>query len=80
MMRNHNDPGPDRLGEGSLGHKAKDRAGRGERVTTWIAANPDVRILTTIVALTSDREFHCLSMVLICSEHSRDAFVMSENQ
>jgi hypothetical protein len=59
---------------------AKDREGLGERVTAWIAANPDVRILTTIVALTSDREFHCLSMVLICSEHSRDAFVMSENQ
>ena len=45
--------------------KARDRDTLGERVTAWIQANPQVRILSTVVALTSDRAFHCLSMVLI---------------
>ena len=47
--------------------KARDRDSLGERVTAWIAANPGVRIMSTIVALSSDSEFHCLSMVLVCA-------------
>lgn len=47
--------------------KARDRDALGDRVTAWIQANPGVRILTAIVALTSDYEFHCLSMVLVCA-------------
>jgi len=45
--------------------KSRDRNGLGERVTAWIEANPEVRILTTVVLLTSDSGFHCLSMILI---------------
>jgi hypothetical protein len=48
--------------------KARDREVLGERVSAWIAANPHVRVLNTVVSLTSDREFHCLSMVLIGAE------------
>ena len=46
--------------------RMKDRQSLGERVTDWIAANPTTCILETVVALTSDSEFHCLSIVLIC--------------
>ncbi len=45
--------------------RARDREELGQRVTAWIEANPEVRILTTVVALSSDRAFHCMSMVLI---------------
>jgi hypothetical protein len=47
--------------------KAKERQFIGERVTDWIAANPTVHILKTVVALSSDRTFHCFSIVLFCS-------------
>jgi hypothetical protein len=48
----------------------KGRASLGERVSDWIAANPRAQISKTIVSLTSDREYHCLSIVLICGEHA----------
>lgn len=47
--------------------KARDRETLGERVTAWIQANPGIAILRTVVSQTSDNEFHCLSMVLICA-------------
>jgi hypothetical protein len=45
--------------------KARDRESLGEVVTAWIARNPDVRVLKTFVMLSSDSQFHCLSIVLI---------------
>jgi hypothetical protein len=51
--------------------KAKDRESIGERVTDWIAANPIVHIVKTVVALSSDRTFHCLSVILFCSVGER---------
>jgi hypothetical protein len=47
--------------------KARDREDIGDRVSAWIAANPGVEIVQTVVAQSSDRSFHCLSLVLICS-------------
>lgn len=47
--------------------RARERDELGERVTAWIKANPDVEIVRTVVAQTSDDKFHCLSMVLICA-------------
>jgi hypothetical protein len=47
--------------------KAKDRQSVGDQVTGWIAANPTVRVLKTVVALSSDRTFHCYSIILFCS-------------
>lgn len=44
--------------------KARDRAALGEAVTAWMADNPNVRILKTVVVQSSDKEFHCLSIVL----------------
>jgi len=46
--------------------KAKDRSLLGERVTEWMAENPELEISRTIVMQSSDRLFHCISIVLIC--------------
>ena len=40
----------------------------GERVTEWIRDNSDVHVLRTVVAQSSDQQFHCLSIVLFCGE------------
>jgi hypothetical protein len=47
--------------------RARERDELGERVTAWIEDNPDVEILRTVVAQTSDDKFHCLSMILLCA-------------
>ena len=47
--------------------KARERESIGDRVTGWIAANPAVRIVKTVVALSSDQKFHCYSIVLFCA-------------
>jgi hypothetical protein len=39
----------------------------GERVTGWIRDRPDTRVVKTMVRLSSDHSFHCLSIVLLCS-------------
>lgn len=50
--------------------KARDRDALGERITEWIANHAEIQILKTIVALSSDLEFHCLSIVMFCNERS----------
>ena len=47
---------------------ARDRDRLGERVTAWIQEHPGATILNTTVRLSSDRKFHCLSIVLLCHE------------
>jgi hypothetical protein len=47
--------------------KARERDELGERVTAWIAANPDVQIVRTVLTQSSDARFHCLSMTLFCA-------------
>ena len=46
--------------------KSKDRERLGDRVTTWLAANPTLEVVRASVTQTSDRGFHCLSLVLFC--------------
>jgi hypothetical protein len=48
--------------------KARDRDQLGERVSAWVAANPQLEVRQTVVSLSSDSEFHCLSLVLICAD------------
>ena len=43
--------------------KVKDREAIGEQVTAWLAAHPAVRVLKTVVTLSSDQKFHCFSIV-----------------
>jgi hypothetical protein len=40
----------------------------GDRVSAWLAANPHLEVRQTVVSLSSDSKFHCLSFVLICSD------------
>jgi hypothetical protein len=47
--------------------KARERHDLGERITAWIQQNPEVKIVNTVVAQTSDQSYHCLSMVLLCA-------------
>jgi hypothetical protein len=44
--------------------KARDRELLGEKITTWLRANPELQILEKTVTLSSDSEFHCLTIVL----------------
>jgi len=48
--------------------KAKDRESIGEKVTSWIDAHPNARVLKAQVTQSSDREFHCFSIILLCAE------------
>ena len=44
--------------------KARERAGLGEDVTSWIRSHPDCQIVDKIVTQSSDSEFHCLTITL----------------
>jgi hypothetical protein len=48
--------------------KARDREVIGDRVSAWVQTNPQLEVRDTFVRLSSDREFHCLSLVLICTD------------
>jgi hypothetical protein len=50
--------------------KNREREMLGERVSAWIAANPQLQVVRTVVQLSSDRYFHCLSMVLFCADRA----------
>lgn len=50
--------------------RAQDRELLGDRVSTWLAANPQLEITRTVVSLSSDRRFHCLSFVLFCTDRT----------
>lgn len=47
--------------------KARERDELGDRVTAWIAENPGVEVVRTVVAMSSDERFHCFSMILLCA-------------
>jgi hypothetical protein len=44
--------------------KARDRDELGEKVTAWLRANPTMEVLKTVVTLSSDERFHCLSITM----------------
>jgi folate-dependent tRNA-U54 methylase TrmFO/GidA len=43
---------------------ARDREMMGETITDWLRKHPDIEIVDKVVSQSSDREFHCLSVVL----------------
>jgi hypothetical protein len=47
--------------------KSKDREKLGERVTSWLEANPTVAVVRTSVTQSSDHGFHCLTLILFCA-------------
>lgn len=50
---------------------AKNREELGDRVTQWLQEHPEVEIVEMRVVQSSDREFHCISLVLFFDEASR---------
>jgi hypothetical protein len=48
--------------------KARDREQLGEKITSWLRDNPSVQIIDKTVTLSSDSEFHCLSIVLFWAQ------------
>lgn len=48
--------------------KAKEREELGEQVTNWIQANPNSKIVDTVVKQSSDNEFHCLSILIFYND------------
>ena len=47
---------------------ARNREELGEKVTQWLRDNPKCEIVDMRVVQSSDREFHCISLVLFFNE------------
>lgn len=45
----------------------RDREALGERVTEWLAAHPELKLLDRDVRQSSDEKFHCLTITLFLS-------------
>ncbi len=43
---------------------ARDREVMGDTVTRWLTENPGLEVVDKQVLLSSDRQFHCLTLVL----------------
>jgi len=41
-----------------------DRDQLGEKVTTWIANNPDKKVTDVVVTQSSDEAFHCIAITV----------------
>jgi len=50
---------------------ARDREALSERITNWIRGNPQFEIVDQVVRQSSDKEFHCLSILLFFRENAR---------
>lgn len=44
--------------------KCSDRSVLGERVTDWLRKNPGAEVVDKVAMQSSDREFHCVTIVL----------------
>jgi hypothetical protein len=47
---------------------ARDREALSERITKWIQDNPQVEVVDQVVRQSSDKEFHCLTILLFFRE------------
>jgi folate-dependent tRNA-U54 methylase TrmFO/GidA len=50
---------------------ARDRDALSDRVTAWLRQNPQVEVVDTEVTQSSDKEFHCLSIIFFFRERQR---------
>ncbi len=50
---------------------ARDREVMGERITQWLREHPEVTPVDTEVTQSSDREFHCLTVIVFYKERQR---------
>ncbi len=44
--------------------RAADREALGAKLTAWMDAHPDLKVLKAVVRQSSDASFHCLSIVV----------------
>jgi hypothetical protein len=51
---------------------ANDREQLGERISAWLRAHPNLKIVDKIVLQSSDQAFHCLSVTLFYVEDGSD--------
>ena len=47
---------------------ARDREALSDRITRWIQENPHLQVVDQMVRQSSDKEFHCLSILLFYRE------------
>ncbi len=47
---------------------ARDREALSDRITRWLQENPGITIVDREVRQSSDKEFHCLSILLFYRE------------
>jgi hypothetical protein len=52
--------------------KARDRESLGEKITGWLrrSSNSNLEVVDKVLHLTSDSEFHCLSIVLFLRDRT----------
>lgn len=50
--------------------KYREREGLGDKITEWVRDH-EVEVVDTIVRQSSDREFHCLSIILFIKNGGR---------
>jgi folate-dependent tRNA-U54 methylase TrmFO/GidA len=50
---------------------ARDRDGLSERITGWLREHPEVEVVDKVVTQSSDKEFHCLSIIFFYRERQR---------
>lgn len=51
---------------------ARDREVLGDTVSRWISEHPDLEVVDREVRQSSDRQFHCVSIVVFYRERERE--------
>ncbi|WP_242344929.1 hypothetical protein [Anaeromyxobacter terrae] len=50
---------------------ARDREHMGEHITRWLSDHPEYEVVEREVKQSSDKEFHCLSIILFYRERRK---------
>ncbi|MHB1846664.1 MAG: hypothetical protein ACYCWW_17730 [Deltaproteobacteria bacterium] len=50
---------------------ARDREAMGETITTWLREHPQLEVVHKEVTQSSDKEFHCLTVMLFYREKAQ---------
>jgi hypothetical protein len=53
--------------------KARERGMLGDRLTEWLDANPERKVVDTVVTQSSDQEFHCLTITVFYQSNTVSA-------
>ncbi len=50
---------------------ARDREAMGDNITRWLTGHQEFEMVDKVVTLSSDKEFHCLTITLFYRERPR---------